>query len=197
MTKQTMSDKFTLTDHFLIAMPALNDPHFQQTVSYICEHNSEGAMGIVINRPSELTLADLCEQLNIPLASDEIATCPVFYGGPVETERGFILHTPVGNWDSTLTITKDIGLTVSQDIIRAIAEDYDPDNKRPEHFIISLGYAGWSADQIEDEIAENAWLNVAATKDILFSSPVEQRWAAAAALLGINIQQLSSDIGHA
>ena len=192
-----MSDKFTLTDHFLIAMPTLNDPHFQQTVSYICEHNSEGAMGIVINRPSELTLADLCEQLKIPLADTEIATCPVFYGGPVETERGFILHSPVGNWDSTLTITKDIGLTVSQDIIQAIAEDYDPDNKRPEHFIISLGYAGWSADQIEDEIAENAWLNVPASKEILFSSPVEQRWTAAAALLGINIQQLSGDIGHA
>ena len=191
-----MSDKFSLCNHFLIAMPSLNDPNFQQSVSYICEHNDEGAMGIVINRLTELTFSDLCEQLDIEITDADTSNYPIFDGGPVETERGFILHTPVGEWESTLAVTKDIGLTMSQDIIQAIAEGYDSDNTPPKHFIITLGYAGWSADQIEDEIAENVWLNVPASNDILFQTPTEQRWTAAAASLGINLQQLSTDIGH-
>lgn len=191
-----MSERFSLCNHFLIAMPSLNDPNFQQSVSYICEHNDEGAMGIVINRLAGLTFADLCEQLDIEITDTDTSHYPIFDGGPVETERGFILHTPIGEWESTLAVTKDIGLTMSQDIIQAIADGYDSDNTPPKHFIITLGYAGWSEDQIEDEIAENVWLNVPANKDILFSTPVEQRWNAAAALLGINLQQLSTDIGH-
>ena len=191
-----MSDKFSLCNHFLIAMPSLNDPNFQQSVSYICEHNDEGAMGVVINRLTELTFSDLCEQLDIEITDADTSNYPIFDGGPVETERGFILHTPVGEWESTLAVTKDIGLTMSQDIIQAIAEGYDSDNTPPKHFIITLGYAGWSADQIEDEIAENVWLNVPANNDILFQTPTEQRWTAAAASLGINLQQLSTDIGH-
>ena len=191
-----MSDKFSLCNHFLIAMPSLNDPNFQQSVSYICEHNDEGAMGVVINRLTELTFSDLCEQLDIEITDADTSNYPIFDGGPVETERGFILHTPVGEWESTLAVTKDIGLTMSQDIIQAIAEGYDSDNTPPKHFIITLGYAGWSADQIEDEIAENVWLNVPASNDILFQTPTEQRWTAAAASLGINLQQLSTDIGH-
>lgn len=192
-----MTERFSLCNHFLIAMPNLNDPNFQQSVSYICEHNNEGAMGIVINHPADLTFADLCEQLEIEITDTDTATYPIFYGGPVETERGFILHSPVGEWQSTHTITKDIGLTMSQDIIQAIAEGYNSDSKPPEHFIITLGYAGWSEDQIEDEISENIWLNVPASNNILFHTPVEQRWTAAAASLGINLQQLSTDIGHA
>lgn len=192
-----MSDTFSLTNHFIIAMPTLNDPSFEKSVSYICEHNDEGAMGIIINRPTELTLSDLCEQLDIEITDTDNANYPIFDGGPVEPERGFILHSPIGEWESTLSITKDIGLTMSQDIIQAIAEGYDSDNKPPEQFIITLGYAGWSEDQIEDEITENVWLNVPASKDILFNSPIELRWTAAAALLGINLQQLSTDIGHA
>ena len=191
-----MSERFSLCNHFLIAMPSLNDPNFQQSVSYICEHNDEGAMGIVINRLTGLTFADLCEQLDIEVTDTDTSHYPIFEGGPVETERGFILHTPIGEWESTLAVTKDIGLTMSQDIIQAIADGYDSDNTPPKHFIITLGYAGWSEDQIEDEIAENVWLNVPASKAILFSTPVEQRWNAAAALLGINLQQLSTDIGH-
>lgn len=191
-----MSERFSLCNHFLIAMPSLNDPNFQQSVSYICEHNDEGAMGIVINRLTGLTFADLCEQLDIEVTDTDTSHHPIFEGGPVETERGFILHTPIGEWESTLAVTKDIGLTMSQDIIQAIADGYDSDNTPPKHFIITLGYAGWSEDQIEDEIAENVWLNVPASKAILFSTPVEQRWNAAAALLGINLQQLSTDIGH-
>lgn len=191
-----MSDKFSLCNHFLIAMPSLNDPNFQQSVSYICEHNDEGAMGVVINRLTELTFSDLCEQLDIEITDTDTSNYPIFEGGPVETERGFILHTPVGEWESTLAVTKDIGLTMSQDIIQAIAEGYDSDNTPPKHFIITLGYAGWSTDQIEDEIAENVWLNVPASHDILFQTPIEQRWTAAAASLGINLQQLSTEIGH-
>ncbi|MCW8899076.1 MAG: YqgE/AlgH family protein [Gammaproteobacteria bacterium] len=191
-----MSDRLSLNNQFLIAMPSLNDPNFQQSVSYICEHNDEGAMGIVINRLTDLTFSDLCDQLDIEITDTDVADVPIYHGGPVEVERGFILHTPIGEWESTLAVTKDIGLTMSQDIIQAIADGYDSDNTPPEHFIITLGYAGWSEDQIEDEIAENVWLNVPASKDILFSTPVIQRWNAAAALLGINLQQLSTEIGH-
>lgn len=191
-----MPDRFSLSNQFLIAMPNLNDPNFHQSVSFICEHNEEGAMGVVINRLTELTFSDLCEQLDIEITDTDTSNYPIYHGGPVETERGFILHTPVGEWESTLAVTKDIGLTMSQDIIQAIAEGYDSDNTPPKHFIITLGYAGWSEDQIEDEIAENVWLNVPAKTDILFSTPIDQRWNAAAASLGINLQQLSTDIGH-
>ena len=196
MTNKEMSDTFSLTNHFIIAMPSLNDPNFEQSVSYICEHNNEGAMGIVINRPIELTFAELCEQLDIEITDTDTNNYPIYEGGPVEIDRGFILHTPLGDWESTLEVTKDIGLTMSKDIIEAIANGYSSDNNPPKHFIITLGYAGWSEDQIEDEISANAWLNVPATDEILFHTAAENRWTAAAASLGINLQTLSSDIGH-
>jgi len=197
MASTKMSDTFSLTNHFIIAMPSLNDPNFEQSVSYICEHNNEGAMGVVINRPTNLTFAELCEQLDIEITDNDAANYPIYEGGPVEVDRGFILHTPIGDWESTLEVTKDIGLTMSQDIIEAIANGYSSDNNPPKHFIIALGYAGWSEDQIEDEIAANTWLNVPATEEILFHTPTENRWTAAAASLGINLQTISSDIGHA
>lgn len=197
MTTQKKSDILSLSNHFLIAMPSLNDPNFEQSVSYICEHNDEGAMGIVINRPLDINFADLCEQLDIEVTDNEIANYPIFDGGPVEMDRGFILHTPLGEWESTIAVTKDIGLTMSQDIIEAIANGYSSDNNPPKHFMITLGYAGWSEDQIEEEIASNTWLNVTATDKILFHTPIENRWTAAAASMGINLQTLSSDIGHA
>ena len=197
MSQQPSANTFSLANQFLIAMPNLNDPNFYQSVSYICEHNDEGAIGIVINRVSDIPFASLCEQLDIEITDTDMLNTPIYFGGPVETERGFILHSPLGEWENTLAVTKDIGLTMSQDIIQAIAEGYHSDNKPPENFIISLGYAGWAEDQIEDEIAENIWLNVTATKDILFNRPLEQRWPAAAKLIGIDLQQLSTDIGHA
>ena len=197
MTTQKKSDILSLSNHFLIAMPSLNDPNFEQSVSYICEHNDEGAMGIVVNRPLDINFADLCEQLDIEVTDNEIANYPIFDGGPVEMDRGFILHTPLGEWESTIAVTKDIGLTMSQDIIEAIANGYSSDNNPPKHLIITLGYAGWSEDQIEEEIASNTWLNVTATDKILFHTPIENRWTAAAASMGINLQTLSSDIGHA
>ena len=192
-----MPKENSLTNHLLIAMPMLADPNFHHSVSYICEHNENGAMGIILNRPTELTLTDLCEQLDIPVYDTDIAAYPIFHGGPVETERGFILHTPLGEWESTLAVTKDIGLTMSQDIIQAIADGHDSDNPPPEHFIIALGYAGWGEDQIEDEILENTWLNGPASIEVIFKTPVEQRWTAAAASMGIDLQTLSTDIGHA
>ena len=197
MTTQSKSDIFSLTNELLIAMPNLNDPNFEQSVTYICEHNDEGAMGVVINRPIDLCFADLCEQLDIEITDNEATNHPIFNGGPVEVDRGFILHTPVGEWESTIAVTKDIGLTMSQDIIEAIANGYSSDSKPPKHFIITLGYAGWSEDQIEDEISANVWLNVSSNHDILFHTPTENCWTTAAAALGINLQQLSSDIGHA
>lgn len=197
MTTQSKSDILSLTNQLLIAMPSLNDPNFEQSVTYICEHNSEGAMGVVVNRPTNLSFSDLCEQLEIEITDTDMTNQPIFEGGPVEVDRGFILHTPLGEWESTIAVTKDIGLTMSQDIIEAIANGYSSDNKPPKHFIITLGYAGWSEDQIEYEIAENVWLNVLSSDDILFHTPIENRWTAAAAELGINLQQLSSDIGHA
>ena len=197
MTTPSKSDVLSLTNQFLIAMPSLDDPNFEQSVSYICEHNNEGAMGVVINRATTLSFSDLCEQLEIEITDSDIANYPIYDGGPVETDRGFILHTPLGEWENTLAVTNEIGLTMSQDIIEAIAEGYDSDNKPPKYFIIVLGYAGWSEDQIEDEIAENIWLNVLANSEIIFNTPIDKRWTAAAAALGINLQQLSSDIGHA
>ena len=197
MASTKMSDTFSLTNHFIIAMPSLNDPNFEQSVSYICEHNNEGAMGVVINRPTDLTFSELCEQLEIEITDNDTANYPIYDGGPVEIDRGFILHTPIGDWESTLEVTKDIGLTMSQDIIEAIANGYSSDSNPPKHVIIALGYAGWSEDQIEDEIAANTWLNVPATDEILFRTPTENRWTAAAASLGINLQTISSDIGHA
>ena len=197
MTVREKSDRLSLTNQFLIAMPNLNDPNFEQSVSYICEHNNEGAMGVVINRPTELTFAELCLQLDIEITDTDTNNYSIFDGGPVETDRGFILHTPIGDWESTVEVTKDIGLTMSQDIIEAIANGYSSDSNPPKHFIITLGYAGWSEDQLENEMASNTWLNVVATEEILFHTPAENRWTAAAASLGINLQQLSSDIGHA
>lgn len=197
MTIREKSEQLSLSNQFLIAMPNLNDPNFEQSVSYICEHNNEGAMGVVINRPTNISFAELCLQLDIEITDTDASHHPIFDGGPVETDRGFILHTPIGDWESTVEVTKDIGLTMSQDIIEAIANGYSSDCTPPKHFIITLGYAGWSEDQIEDEMAANTWLNVTATKEILFQTPAENRWTAAAASLGINLQQLSTDIGHA
>lgn len=138
MADHTKSDILSLTNHLLIAMPSLNDPNFEQSVSYICEHNNEGAMGVVINRPMDLCFSDLCKQLDIEITDTDTVNYPIFDGGPVEVDRGFILHTPIGDWDSTLEVSKDIGLTMSQDIIEAIANGYSSNSNPPKHFIITL-----------------------------------------------------------
>ncbi|MEJ2609090.1 MAG: YqgE/AlgH family protein [Candidatus Thiodiazotropha sp.] len=181
-----------LTNHFLIAMPQLEDPNFFHTVTYICEHSSDGAMGIVINRPMELHLADVFEQLDIPVTTNKIAEQPVYIGGPVQGDRGFVLHDSSTEWTSTLKITSGISVTTSLDILEAIAAGKGPNNN-----LVALGYAGWGAGQLESEIAQNAWLNGPAESNIIFMRASKERWQAAADLLGVDLNLLSGDAGHA
>ena len=181
-----------LTNHFLIAMPALNDPNFFHTVTYICEHSDKGAMGIVINRPLEMQLSDIFEHMSITQTSDAHAAQPVYNGGPVEEDRGFVLHEFSTNWDSTLKITDSLAITTSRDILEAIAED-----RGPSQSLIALGYAGWGDGQLEQEMADNAWLSCPADPEILFDLPAEQRWEAAARIIGVDLNLLSSTAGHA
>jgi putative transcriptional regulator len=181
-----------LTNHFLIAMPRLEDPNFFHTVTYICEHNRDGAMGIVINRPMELHLADIFEQLEIQVSSPKVAEQPVYLGGPVQSDRGFVLHDSTTEWSSTLRINSEISVTTSLDILEAIAVD-----KGPKQILVALGYAGWGAGQLESELAQNAWLSGPAKSDIIFKRPSQERWQAAADLLGVDLNLLSGDAGHA
>jgi len=181
-----------LTNHFLIAMPTLADPNFFHTVTYLCEHNEEGAMGIVVNRPLELQFQELLEQLELETTDPKLAQLPIYQGGPVQTERGFVLHSNEGEWTSSIQVTDNIVMTVSQDIIEAIALGGGPDK-----YLIALGYAGWGDGQIEHELADNTWLNGPADCSIIFDLPIEQRWSAAAAHLGVELSRLSTDIGHA
>ena len=187
-----MTDYSNLTNQFLIAMPALDDPNFQQTVTYLCDHNDEGAMGLVINRPMDLEFAELLSFLKIDDSRIRHPYIPIYQGGPVQTERGFVLHEDIGQWEATMAVTENIGLTLSQDIIEAIAH-----GGGPERFLIALGYAGWGAGQLENELAANTWLNGNADPGIIFDTPIEQRWTASAQLLGVELKNLSSDVGHA
>ena len=181
-----------LSNHFLIAMPGLEDANFYRTVTYICEHNEQGAMGIVINRPLDISLGDILEQMDIPTSSANTSKRAVFAGGPVQTERGFVLHTPDNDWESTLQVTPEISITTSRDILEAIAED-----KGPEQSLVALGYAGWGEGQLEEEMSANAWLSGPADSQIIFKLPSEERWQAAAQILGIDMNLMSGDAGHA
>ena len=187
-----MTQELNLKSHFLIAMPNLEDPNFSKTVTYMCDHNEDGAMGLVINRPLDLDFSALLKHLSIDDARAQLGYIPIYQGGPVETERGFVLHRAHGNWEATMPVTDNIGLTFSQDIITAIAQD-----KGPKDFLILLGYAGWGAGQLEMELAQNAWLNGPADPEIIFETPIEQRWTASASHLGVQLKNLSSDVGHA
>ncbi len=181
-----------LTDHFIIAMPGLMDDNFNQAVTYICEHDENGTFGIIINRESEITLNDVMQQMKIPYHAGNAGNESVFTGGPVQTNRGFILHRPTGNWDSSLIVNDTVALTTSRDILEAIA-----DNKGPDDNIIALGYAGWGPGQLEQEMAANTWLSCPAEQQIIFDTPVEERWQAAAKLIGVDVQLMSNDAGHA
>jgi len=181
-----------LTHQFLIAMPALGDPNFDHTVTYICEHNADGALGLVVNRPTGMQLSDIFGQMSLEASDDELADAAVLQGGPVQQERGFVIHDQSGDWGSTLEVSDGIHVTTSRDILEAMA-----DGKGPGNALVVVGYAGWGAGQLEHEMAANAWLTVPANKEILFSIPFGDRWRAAAASIGIDIDQISSDIGHA
>lgn len=188
MTKEPLN----LTHQFLIAMPTLVDPNFERTVVYICEHSDKGAIGLVINRSTDLTLATLFDKLDLKLEIAPWKDAPVHFGGPVQTERGFVLHSPTGNFSSSLTITDEIALTTSKDVLEAVAS-----GAGPKKLLVTLGHSGWGEGQLESEIAHNAWLTVAAQAEIIFETPIEQRFDAALKLLGIDSTQLSGLAGHA
>ncbi len=184
-----------LTNNLIIAMPGLTDPIFEKSVSYICQHTSQGAMGLTINHPTNINLSDLLAQLDITLNVESLASTPVYLGGPVETGHGFILHSndnELTTWTQTLKINDTISLSSSKDILIAIAN-----GKGPSNFLVTLGYAGWGKGQIEKEMEENSWLNVSADNDIIFNTPTDQLWESAARKLGIDINLISGDIGHA
>lgn len=187
-----MPSAINLTNQFLIAMPALGDPNFFQSVSFICEHNDNGAIGIIINRPLGINLSEVFDQLDIEVSDEKVKETPVFFGGPVNGDRGFVIHSPTEFWRSSLKISDEIFVTTSRDILEAIARGEGPDK-----FLIALGYAGWAADQLEQEITDNAWLNCPVDTHILFDTPSNQQWEAAAKTLGIDINAISGDIGHA
>lgn len=185
------------TGHLLIAMPNLTDPYFAKSVTFICTHNQDGAMGIVINRPTDMSFGILFEKINLNLHDKTLTERPVLYGGPVQPERGFVLHQQVGDWESSITIIDDIAVTTSKDILTAVAE-----GSGPKKLLLSLGYAGWGAGQLEREISQNAWLSVK-PKDhdtlnkVLFDTPHGDQLNAAMALLGIDPAMLSDVAGHA
>ena len=181
-----------LQQQLLIAMPDMADPNFSKSVTLLCQHNEEGAIGITINRQSGFTLGELLFQLQIPCENQEISSIAVLEGGPVSPDHGFVLHTPVEGFDSSIKINDDIMVTTSRDIVSAIAS-----GKGPEQFLIALGYAGWGDGQLESEMRQNAWLSVPADKGILFETAVQNRWEKAVGKLGISIDDLHGVGGHA
>jgi putative transcriptional regulator len=184
-----------LTNQFLIAMPGMVDDNFAGTVVFLCEHTERGALGLVINRPIDLTVGHLFEKVDLSLDREELAERPVFFGGPVQTERGFVLHERQSEehdvYTSSLAIPGGLAMTTSRDVLEALSQ-----GAGPQKVFVTLGYSGWSAGQLEDELSRNGWLNVAAEPAIIFDTPVEQRYERALGLLGIDLGMLSSDAGH-
>lgn len=181
-----------LTGHLLIAMPSMMDPNFRQTVTFICEHSEHGALGIVINRPLDMDLGEIFQQLSLEQTNPECATSPILRGGPVHLEHGFVLHDSSEEWEATAAVASSIMVTTSRDILSAMAR-----GKGPRRAVVALGYAGWGAGQLEAEISDNAWLSVPASPDILFDTPFEERWHRAAEMLGVDLATISSEAGHA
>lgn len=180
----TGSSTLNLANHFLIAMPAMQDPIFGGTVVYVCEHNENGVLGVVINKPTDMTMEVLFDRIDLKLAAGSdtpIINEPIMFGGPVQDDRGFVLHTPGARYSSSLTVTDEVAFTTSIDVLEAVAK-----GDGPERMLVSIGYSGWSPGQLEDEIGRNGWLTVGASADILFDFPIEQRYVAAIKLLGID-----------
>lgn len=192
MCHNAAMESLSLSDHFLIAMPNMADPLFARALVYLCEHGEHGAMGLIINKPSGIAMAQLFDQIDLPLTHETLTGSSVYFGGPVQPDRGFVLHSPVCNWQSSLLVTDHLALTTSKDVLIAVSE-----NQGPERMLITLGYAGWSSGQLEEEIASNAWLTVPSDPHIIFDMPAEQRYDAAMALLGFDPSLLSGEIGHA
>src|SRR6478735_5814796 len=187
-----------LTNQFLIAMPGMGDGTFAGTVIYLCEHTEKGALGLVINKPIDITLKSLFEKVELSLDRDDLAEVPVYFGGPVQTERGFVLHEPTsaegqdGAYNSSLKVEGGLEMTTSKDVLEAISN-----GAGPKKVLVTLGYSGWAAGQLEEEMSRNGWINVDANPAIIFDTPVNQRYGKALSLLGIDAGMLSSDAGHA
>jgi len=182
----------SLSNQLLIAMPGMADPNFNSTVTLICEHNTEGALGIVINRPMNMNLGGLFAQLDLSDADAAAAGSPVFDGGPVARERGFVLHSADETFESSVAVSPEINLTLSRDVLDALAAGSGPDKS-----LVALGYAGWEPGQLETEMLDNTWLNVPASQEIIFDTPFAERWASAAETVGIDISRVSPHAGHA
>ncbi len=190
-------EKMNLTGQFLIAMPAMQDPYFAKTVTFICTHNQDGAMGVVLNRPLEFTVDYLFEQINIACDHANIKDKPVYFGGPVQHERGFVLHASGPEYNSTIAINEAVSLTTSKDILESAAV-----NEGPSKIMIALGYAGWTAGQLEQEVSNNTWLSVKPSNtqqlnDLIFDIPYNEKLEVAMALLGVDFATLSEVAGHA
>ncbi|MBT9609451.1 YqgE/AlgH family protein [Aquabacterium sp.] len=191
-----VSHSIDLTNQFLIAMPGMVDDNFAGTVVYLCEHSNNGALGLVINRPTDINLKHLFERVDLSLDRDDLAARPVFYGGPVQTERGFVLHEGLGDdgehYSSTLKISGGLEMTTSRDVLEALSS-----GAGPKRVFVTLGYAGWGAGQLEDEISRNGWLSVNADPELIFATPVAQRYDKALSLLGVDRNFLMGEAGHA
>ena len=195
--------RIDLTNQFLIAMPGMGDDNFAGAVVYLCEHTADGALGLVINKPIDITLRKLFDKVELPLAPGSLGEQPVYFGGPVQTERGFVLHEAMpdadrpgegphpGPYNSTLKIPGGLQMTTSKDVLEALAQ-----GGGPKRLLVTLGYSGWGAGQLEDELGRNGWLTVAAVPEIIFDTPVEQRYQRAIALLGFDPRMLSGEVGH-
>lgn len=191
----TVQPQLNLANHFLIAMPSMNDPVFGGTVVYICEHNDKGVLGVVINKPTDMTMEVLFDRIDLKVADGLRASVvdePIMFGGPVQDDRGFVLHSPGGRYSSSLSVTPDVSFTTSIDVLEAVAS-----GTGPQRMLVSIGYAGWSPGQLEEEIARNGWLTVGADARVLFDLPIEERYTAAIKLLGIDPLMLASEAGHA
>lgn len=181
-----------LTHHFLLSMPNMSDPIFSGTLLFVCEHTKDGAMAVIVNRPLGITLPALFSQLKIDFSHSTAKDLPVYFGGPIQTDRGFVLHQPLGNWQSTLAVSDKMGLTTSKDILTAVGI-----GTGPEALFITLGYAGWEAGQLEHELSQNAWLSVEADPAIIYTVPSDERYNAALKLLGIDRGMLTAEAGRA
>ncbi len=188
----TMGKAGNLTNQFLVAMPGLEDPHFSQTVTLVCEHSDKGALGIVLNKPLTMKLSEVLTQMNLPARDEQVGGQIVLRGGPVHQDRGFVLHRPGGSWESTHKISEVIQVTTSRDVLAAMAR-----GEGPEKAFIALGYAQWGAGQLEQELKDNSWLTLPLDETVLFELPYEERWQAAWKSLGVDVTTVSSRAGHA
>lgn len=182
----------SLANQLLVALPALGDPQFARSVTLVCQHDAEGAMGVMVNRASEYTLGEVLRQMDIECDDEALRVQPVLAGGPVHPERGFVLHDGDAVWDSTLPITDELSVTTSRDVLEAIAR-----GEGPAHAIVALGCAGWGAGQLEQELVENSWLTVPADAELLFTLPLPMRWQASAGRLGVDLAHMTDYSGHA